>query len=1013
MTANAPNDQLKVIFSRVAAVASLTASILACAACAAFIVLDPDAPGQTLGLLGAGVAASLATAVFSWKLLRLRPWAMLWVLGTWSSVAAAALVVLISSMASGEAISMSGAPLPAELIIGGIGAIAVFLCVLTVQASAAMGRGRYGAYATIATVAALAVVVVLNVIAQQDDMHYRVDLQALGRYSISERTRGILAAAPKADITVTVMYNSEAKDGDERRARVMDLLSEMREAHGRLSIQDASSDAKRAGVIARLVQQAAQQAPDHLELLADFTSKCDSAVKRLEEVQQQWRQLAGKSYMDNWGLAAFGERYLKDAAEGLENAQAQIRREMSEFPNYAKLSADAQQAAQDAVQRIEGLHEGMNKIRPLPEAIAANKQKAFAELDAAFEAIGAAATSLGPPNKTVENPTAVLTEFIKAVEAAANQMEKTAARIDEIAGASNADIIRGSRAWRLGQMQQGQAVINDPRSTISMVYASLARELREQKASVESLTKAATTEYQASVVNEMRKAFIALLRDTGELNQTVRDAVEKLSTVDAPTMELLEQAKEKYLADVVEPLTEIASKQLKPVENSTIAQEIRGDDIILIEVEGKIGVVGFEDVWPQRARLGGPAVGLEGADDRAFNGDSAIGSKILSMTQPPFARVLFTYAKTPELQQLEQQIMQERMMGRNTEPPPFLPSAFGELQRRMEQANLQVSQWDLASGETPEGIESAVLLVLPPPPPMQANPYAPPQQTPYEPYIEMVNKAIDAGATAIFMTQYDWASGMGGGYPYNDYLRSAWGVNVRTDCLVIPVQRSSDEAQERYFLAPLRLRHLPLSTFSDHPIASPLQGQRVLWQLLCPIQAAAAPEGVAPATSLLGVPSDEMGIWAIADVQRIGRQIESNVGSSIRADTALGDILPPFDVAVAVTREGREDRKPSRIVVLTMAAGLTDGYLTDRVSVIRPDSGLTTYEPPRVNPDVVINSAYWLAGRQDHIASGPVQIQPMRTIDPLHRKWLWAICVIALPLAVLAGGGVLLYIRRF
>lgn len=1008
-TRTSSNEQFNVLWARLAGVFSLIACAIFAASAGVALGLSETLDSTVSTVLVVVIALWTAAIVPSWNLLRLREWSLLWVLGFWLAVTGACVSTWIWSLVYGTPDLWAQSPVSAMLVLGAASAIAVVMCMLCVRATSSTARRRYGANVAITTAAALTVVVVVNIIAQHPDNYARKDFQALGQYSISDRTRNILRSTPD-QITATVMYAQDEGD-QERRQRVLDLLAEMREEHPGLKIVNASSDAHRAKVIARLMDEIASHSPEHLALLSEFDKVSDSAVARLREVQDQWKKLTGRSYMDNWGLAAFGERHLKDAIESLEAASSSVRREMSQFPDYSRLVEQVQGSARDAVTRIEALEDGMRKLHGIPDAVASNRHNANEELDAVFDAIGKAASSLGPPASTPEDPTGVLERFMTAVDDSAQQVARAAARLDEIAGPANADIIRSSRPWRLGSIQADGMIVEDPRSTITRVYTGLVSELNGQKTAVESLMKAATKEYQAEVIEQMRGAFIKLLRDTGDLNEAARSAINKLATIDPETRRLLDEARDGYLADVVGPLREIADKHLDPIENEELAESIKADNIVLIEVEGKMGIVGFEDVWPQRARPGAAAIGLEGTEERAFNGDSAIGSKILSMTQPPFATVYIIHARTPVVEQLEQQLMQYQMMGRYVEVPSFMPQAFNELRRRMEQANLNVKEWDLASQDKPADIDSAIMVVLPPPPPMQANPYAPPPENEYDQYVQQVTDAIDSGATAIFLTQFDWYAGMSQNkYAYNNYLQANWGIDVRTDCLVIPVQPSS-EAPNRYHFAPTRFRHMPLSTFTNHPIARPLQGQRVLWQMLCPVRQVASPEGVNVA-GILGVAPGETRIWAIADVERIARQIDSNVGGHIEANIALGDILAPFDVGVAATRDDSDDQPPSRIVVLTMAGALTDNYLAERVSVISPDSGLITYDPPKVNADVIVNSAYWLAGRQENIAAGPVRIQPMRTIDPLQRKWLWAICVIALPVAMLAGGGLLLYVRR-
>ena len=96
--------------------------------------------------------------------------------------------------------------------------------------------------------------------------------------------------------------------------------------------------------------------------------------------------------------------------------------------------------------------------------------------------------------------------------------------------------------------------------------------------------------------------------------------------------------------------------------------------------------------------------------------------------------------------------------------------------------------------------------------------------------------------------------------------------------------------------------------------------------------------------------------------------------------------------------------------MLSVAAGLMDPYISERV----PAGGrlARTQDPPRANADIVINSVYWLSAHKDYIAAGPTRVKPVANIGTGELRLLWALCVVALPAAVLALGGVVLLMRR-
>jgi hypothetical protein len=292
--------------------------------------------------------------------------------------------------------------------------------------------------------------------------------------------------------------------------------------------------------------------------------------------------------------------------------------------------------------------------------------------------------------------------------------------------------------------------------------------------------------------------------------------------------------------------------------------------------------------------------------------------------------------------------------------------------------------------------------------------------------IERVRRLLDSNeaAGAIFLAQFQFPMGMYGPppvYGWNQYLRSDWGVEARTNFLVIPAEPDKATGTRLRLAAP-RLGYLPLNQFSDHPIGKPLQGQRVYWQMPCPVaQRGKRPPGVA-IQPLLAVPSYWTSTWATSDIQRIQQQIDEG-GSYITPNFVLDakdvadpnyDLRPPFDVAVAATRAGEPNQgvSPARVVVLGMGASFVDNYIQSPVFALREKNVIATEDPPRADLDVIVNSVYWLCGREDYIASGPVQVQPIRNIPGPTRRVLWTLCVVGLPAALVGIGGLVLLLRR-
>ena len=395
------------------------------------------------------------------------------------------------------------------------------------------------------------------------------------------------------------------------------------------------------------------------------------------------------------------------------------------------------------------------------------------------------------------------------------------------------------------------------------------------------------------------------------------------------------------------------------------------------------------------------------------------------MTSEPFATVVLTYFGGVG--------QTARMVPRADISPEDLTT----LRKRLAEANFEVVEWNLAQdrpAETPG--RPQVLLVLPPPPALPAalgvrGPAFGPE------HVAKVAAAIDASTPAIFLTQFLWPRQLpflpplSPTYGFADYLKTTWGIDVHCNDLVIPAV--ADETQPGvYRLAPARFTFIPLSTFTSQPIGLPLQAQRVLWTALAPILLMKTPPAGVSVEPVLQVPGEWQSTWATERLVELQAQLESQ-NATIRPDYAAGDIATPFAVAVAATRSGRGRPRapattatsaasmpgsapaggPARIVVMTLGAGLVDGYLDQRVGQLDARNTLVFTDPPRANAEVVVNSVYWLTGREALISAGPAQVRPVAMIGRMTMNLLRGITVIGLPLAVaLAGAAVLLARRR-
>ena len=423
-------------------------------------------------------------------------------------------------------------------------------------------------------------------------------------------------------------------------------------------------------------------------------------------------------------------------------------------------------------------------------------------------------------------------------------------------------------------------------------------------------------------------------------------------------------------------------------------------------------MVPFRSVWPPKGTALGPGDN-ETAPKRVFNGDSAIASKILSMTHEPFATVLLThYDPPPEMAR--------------TSPSGDIPAtALGKLRNRLEEANFEVKEWNLSQDKPQPDDKDAgraeVLLIVPPPvmpgqPGQQREPFGPNQE-------KKIREAIEAGTGAIFLTGFTWPRRftffmppVQPPYVFGDYLRDQWGIDAKTNYRIIPAVADATIAGKAK-INPIRFFYLPLSNFSNHPIARPLQGQRTVWSDLCPVEAVDSPPEGVEVQPLLTVPANWTGTWASRRVVELDRKIKTEPGSLVSPDYEAGDMpIPPqgLSVAAAAVRKRPDGSTAASIVVLGMGMSMMDGYLNAPVPRLDARGGMELTDEPSANADVVINSAYWLAGGglTRYIAAGPARIKPVEIIDPATRMWLWSLCVIGLPVLAAGAGGVVMLVRR-
>ena len=798
----------------------------------------------------------------------------------------------------------------------------------------------------------------------------------------------------------------------------------------KIEVTNASTDAAKAQVIVRLRGQSGGKADKHIKFLEQFEADSNVTTKGLAEQAEQWQRMSKAAYLNLWGMKAEMARVLKTLSAKAKKAHDKVVRELSGsgLPDYAALADEAERELKDTQKSLDELVQLLDQMAEIPIKATENRKDALEKTSDCVDAASAMARAIGTPEKPrPSNPSSVLGRFITEARQTARKARSAAQALANIGGAKNANLVRESNIWQ-ARLAGGPGIML--RVPFNDLYGLLARRIDQMVLDSEGLIKAAKSDYQADIIVKMRPQVVALARSFNDTHEKVSAATTALVTVDEQTRKIFNQAENKALfKDLLKRCADLLAQadKLPELKSSSLTTDITGDNIVIVEAGGKTEVVEFDAVWPLRSEPLGPASPADTEQRRIFNGDAAVNSKILSLTSKPFATVLLTYyrpAVPPRMQRM-------------VPPAEIEPSQIGTLKKRLEEANFLVKDWNLGEDipkPSPDEPATQVLIVLPPPPPMP-GPMGGQGMGQFGPmHVNKIRQAIDSGIHAIFLTLFIqprrmsmFGPPMQLPYGLNGYLRQDWGIRALTDHLVVPAVPDENDL-DKFKINGLRFAYLPLNNFSDHAIGKPLRRQRVLWASLCPIRTEPTlPEGVT-VEPLLTIPGDWRDTWATRRFQQLVEQFRSGEGSKVYPEYNKGDLPAPFDVAVTATRTAPEaqsqpattqaaiapDQQPvksARIVVLGMGRSLTDGYLSQPVPVQDAKGTMTLADPPRANADVVINSVYWLTGRENYIAAGPAGAQ-LVLIGNAARTVLATIFVVALPALVLAAGATVMVMRR-
>ncbi len=988
------------------------AAVLAVAPLIYMKLMPTDAVPQGV-LLAVGLVLAAIIAVGTAQTLRRVGWGQTLAVGLWIVVGCGGLLVLVAGLLgalpegwpAGWKTSLAAAVL---LVLGAVETVLMHL------ASQPGSRQRYASTALVTTGEIFALLLVINVIAQTS--YVRINAETLGRFGLSDRSRRVLENVD-AEITLTCVYTaSEAGKGPaEYRSRLLELLEEMEEFRpDKIDVQNVVTDGGRARLMARLAREREKKHADHLAFIQAFQQSAQELQAALAQDTDPLLVAQNGSYLDQWRLRATVGQQVGELSQEIETTRKEIARNLrSGVIEYGQLVSDANDIVATTQQFISSTREALLARARLAQAVEQTAPNAVAAVDAAIaESRTVPAALIDPNGASIKDMKASIARMAEALQSTSQACAKAAEQLRQVGG-DLFPLVHQSDAWVIMYMP------------IDRYYSRQAGNLQQD---------AINYRRGAAMLNggdELRVSLRSLRHSADGLPDALADgktalksAIASLTRVDRQTGAMFQAVREKTLmsrtAAIVNRLAKLAANL--PETDDWLADELAGENIVLLEVGDRKTVVPFDEVWPMTIQS---APDSDEPDARRFNGDSAIASALLKLVRKPFAKVILTHFTPPTPQQMHP--MMQQMMPRSSLPPEMLTA----MQDRLRKANFLVEQWNLTdpapwTDPNAPGAASAdkedklprVLLICPP----ASSPMAGamrgqiPQFGPE--HEAKIRAVIDQGIGAVFLTHFHKPQKSimynrppsSPPYPLENYLKSDWGIEPLTKFIVFPASRDPQQP-DRLTPNPQWFSHMPLSAYTDHPIGKPLQGRRTLWPMVCPVTAVSTlPEGVS-VRPVLRVPASMDTVWASRHFMDLVRQFQVAEQSAVSPQFDDGDMRPPFPVAMAATRSGAPTAD-TRIVVLGIGVGLINGYLNEPVLQLREDGGSRLTDPPSANADLVINSCLWLTGWDQYIASGPTYIHPIEMVDPVEMDILWTTYVVGIPAIVLAVGMVVMALRR-
>lgn len=743
------------------------------------------------------------------------------------------------------------------------------------QTGNAVDAGRrfaIGANVALSIVVATALLIAINWIASLK--HWRKDLATVGNYGLSDRTRTILDGA-KDEIALSIVYEPNDKDKNQREYinRLQEYCDELAGYKKSFKVTHVATDRQREQLVTDISGSVGGEAKGHQEAIESFERlRTDLEAELSQRVAEA---VAIQSNRDAWlsGFPLFAQVVLK--LQEMRDQVVDLKGEIAELtpqgglPKYGEAATVARTAVENLTTGFNQIATLMDRFTSLSHETTLPDSQYIATLREVTTSARGIATKLRAAigDEGADAPAdlkAPLKAFADACVEVAGTLDGLVSRVDRFADAF--PIVRQHADWS-ARIQNGPLPMQ---IEVGGVLQETGRSLEKMRLQVLGiLDKNDPSELQAALVG-VRRNTTSVEQNIAVCEEILSSLADNLSKLDAESKALLGAAGNGGLFSTSLEALENTKKQLEGLPELTlgdIADKLREPNTLVVQYQGKIRVISFDETWPVRQ---GAANADDGEPIRTFNGDSAIGSAILALTaDKKFANVVFVGYEPPAPQQRSP-----------FSPPPSrssIPLAQTNLLReRLMAANYNVVQWNLAEQPDPPTLDEGLKTInvfLPPAPPSMPNPFGPqtPQASFGEPERQKVRDMLKANGRAIFLAGWElMGSPMGGPpvtpeYGYNPILESDFGLHIDNGTRVIKVM--PDTKTEHGFSLSLQLiQWLPTLGYSDNPIGKSMMGTRSLVSSACVIDTLNPTSGGDVVTeSVLRIPDREEYFGASTD----------------------------------------------------------------------------------------------------------------------------------------------------